>query len=90
MREHPEKYEPKQQFQNIMNWLKKNQLRNITFECATFKSDDILETKLIRNMTHDLNLKVHKMFDLAMLLHPMYTMTILKLSEDYTNIPLHL
>ena len=90
MREHPEKYEPKQQCQNIMNWLNKNQLRNITFECATFKSDDILKTKLIRSMTHNLNLKVHKMFDLAMSLPPMYTMTMLKLSEDYTNIPFHL
>ena len=39
-------------------------------------------------MTHDLNLKVHKMFDLAMPLPLMYTMTMLKLSEDYTNIPL--
>ena len=39
-------------------------------------------------MTCDLNLKVHKLFDLAMLLAPMYTMTMLKLSEDYTNIPL--
>ena len=39
-------------------------------------------------MIHDLNLKVHKMFDLAMLLPPMYTMTMLKLSEDYTTIPL--
>ena len=90
LREHPEKYEPKQQCQNIMNWLKKNQLQNITFECATFKSDVILKTKLIRNMTHELNLKVHKMFDLAMSLPSMYTITMLKLSEDYTNIPLHL
>ena len=88
IREHPEKYEPKQQCQHIMNWLKQNQLRNITFECATFKSDDILKTKLIRNMTDELNLKVHKMFDLAMLLPAMYTMKMLKLSEDYTNIPL--
>ena len=39
-------------------------------------------------MTHDLNLKVHKLFHLAMSLPPMYTMTMLKLSEDYTSIPL--
>ena len=37
MREHPEKYEPKEKCQNIMDWLKNNQLRNITLECATFK-----------------------------------------------------
>ena len=36
MREHPEKYEAKEECQNIMDWLKNNQLRNITFECATF------------------------------------------------------
>ena len=39
-------------------------------------------------MTHKFNLKVHKMFDLAMSRPPIYTMTMLKLSEDYTNIPL--
>ena len=53
------------------------------FECATFISDETLKTKLIRNMTHDLNLQVQKSFDLAMSLLAMYTLTILKLSDDY-------
>ena len=77
MREHPEKYEPKEKYQNIMDLLKKNQLRNVTFEYATFKSDEILKTNLIRNMTHELNLS----------LPAMYTLTMLKLSDDYKYIP---
>ena len=38
-------------------------------------------------MPHDLNLQLQKIFDLAMSLPAMYTFTMLKLSEDYRNIP---
>ena len=46
--------------------------------------------KFIRNMTYDINLKVQKIFDLAMCLPPMYTLTLLQLSDEYRSMPVSL
>ena len=38
-------------------------------------------------MTYDINLQVQDIFDLAMSLPPMYTFTLLKLSDEYRSMP---
>ena len=44
MREHPQKYEPKEKYHNMFDCLRHNQLKNI-------KSNKIVKRKFIRNMT---------------------------------------
>ena len=69
---------PKEKYQNMFDCLRHNQLKNIEFQCAGIKSNEIIKRKFIRNMTYDINLKVQKIFDLAMCLPPMYTLTLLQ------------
>ena len=90
MREHPQKYEPKEKYQNMFDCLRHNQLKNIEFQCAGIKSNEIIKRKFIRNMTYDINLKVQKIFDLAMELPPMYTLTLLQKSDEYQSMPAYL
>ena len=38
-------------------------------------------------MTQDINLKVQKIFSLAMCLPPMYTLSLLQRSDEYSSMP---
>ena len=42
---------------------------------------------MITNMTQDINLKVQKIFSLAMCLPPMYTLSLLQKSDEYSSMP---
>ena len=90
MREHPEKYEPKGKCYHMMDWLKHNKLSSIIFECTALKPNKIVKSKWTRYMTHDINIQVKEIFHDTMSVPPMYTFTMIKLSDDYRSIPLSL
>ena len=46
MREHPQKYESKEKYQNMFDCLRHNQLKNIECQCASIKSNEIIKKKI--------------------------------------------
>ena len=42
MKEHPQNYEPKEKYQNMLHCIK-NKLKNIKFQCATLNSNKVLK-----------------------------------------------
>ena len=84
MGEHPQKYEPTGKYFDMLQWLK---LTSLIFECTSLKPNKSIKSKWIRYIIDDINIQVENIFHEAMSVPPMYSFTMVKLSDDYRILP---